>query len=152
MPTSRSAQSQARMEGKLTDLVHRKRSSSLERASSSRPMRQIRLSKRGVSDTAASETGCCTDHAVAIALPGQQNLNRALTSATEPTTAQGLTLDEVILRFRHPNAGVRKETLGGLKDIVSVNPQREVGQVVRALGGLVSDDVSRGFGNCCTVC
>ncbi len=79
---------------------------------------------------------------LAIALPGQDVLNRALaTTSTEPTTSQGLVLDEVILRFRHPNAGVRKESLGGLKEIVAVAPERQVGKVVRAVGGMVSDEV-----------
>jgi pre-rRNA-processing protein IPI1 len=35
---------------------------------------------------------------------------------------------------------VRKESLGGVKDILSADVGREVGKVVRALGGLVSDD------------
>ena len=46
----------------------------------------------------------------------------------------------MLLKFRHPNGGVRKETLTGLKDILTGNPGRDVGKVVRALGGLVSDD------------
>lgn len=69
-------------------------------------------------------------------------LTRALAiKSSEPTTAQGLVLDEVLVRFRHPNAGVRKDSLGGLKEILIVKVEKEVGKVVRALGGMVSDEV-----------
>lgn len=71
-----------------------------------------------------------------------------LANTDEPVTNGGLTLDEVLLRFRHPNGGVRKESLGGLKDILNVGVSREVGKVVRAIGGLVSDDV-RGLSPLC---
>lgn len=63
----------------------------------------------------------------------------------EPITSGGLTLDEVLLRFRHPNAGVRREALGGAKEILLQFPKREVGKVCRVLGGAVSDEVSRSF-------
>ena len=82
--------------------------------------------------------------AIAIALPGQNNLARALaTNVSEPTTAGGLTLDDLVYRLRHPNAGSRNEALHGLKDVLSGEPARQVGKVVRALGGLLSDDVRR---------
>ncbi|ORX40183.1 hypothetical protein BD324DRAFT_616690 [Kockovaella imperatae] len=76
-----------------------------------------------------------------IALPGQR-LDRAFATPDEPVTAQGLTLDEVILRLRHPNAGVRRDALGGIKEILVVQPARDVGKVLRALGGVISDDDS----------
>ena len=50
-------------------------------------------------------------------------------------------LDEVIVRFRHPNAGVRREALGGMKEILGIGVEKDAGKVVRAVGGLVSDDV-----------
>lgn len=81
----------------------------------------------------------------AIALPGQEALNRALqisegAGPSEPTTGSGLTLEDIFIRFRHPNSVVRKEALGGLKEILQVDVSREVGKVLRALGGLVADD------------
>lgn len=72
--------------------------------------------------------------------------------ALPPTTGKGLTLDEVLVLLRHPNGGVRKDNLSSLKEILVVGVEKgismgkregEVGKVVRALGGLVSDEVSR---------
>lgn len=88
----------------------------------------------------------------AIALPGQQPLERAAiqqdpssnfasTSAgAEPLTSSGLDLDEVLIRLRHPNAGVRRDSLGGVKEILKIRSGVEVGRVMRALGGMVADD------------
>lgn len=78
----------------------------------------------------------------AIALPNQNPLDRALQAPSgEPITSSGLTLDEVLLRFRHPNGGVRREAIGGLREILAQQPDREVGKVARVLGGAVSDEV-----------
>lgn len=80
---------------------------------------------------------------IAIALPNQNPLDRALQAPSgEAITSNGLVLDEVLLRFRHPNAGVRRETLGGLKEILVQQPKREVGRVTGVLGGYISDEVS----------
>ena len=49
------------------------------------------------------------------------------------------------MRFRHPNAGVRKDSLSGLKEILAVRVERQVGKVVKAIGGLVSDEVEEQF-------
>ena len=69
-------------------------------------------------------------------------INRSLAgTSSEPTTSQGLLLDEVLVRFRHPNAGVRRDSLGSLKEILVLGVGKEVGKVVRALGGMVSDEV-----------
>lgn len=84
----------------------------------------------------------CAD-APAIALPNQNPLDRALQAPSgEPITSNGLVLDEVLLRFRHPNAGARREAIGGLKEILLQQPQREVGKVTRVLGGSISDEVN----------
>jgi pre-rRNA-processing protein IPI1 len=72
-------------------------------------------------------------------------LNRALNvdASLEPRTAGGLTLEDVLIRLRHPNSGIRKETLGGLKDIVNAGgAEWDVGKVVRGIGGVLADEVS----------
>lgn len=51
-----------------------------------------------------------------------------------------MTLEDIFIRLRHPNSVVRKEALGGLREISQVDVSREVGKVLRALGGLVADD------------
>jgi pre-rRNA-processing protein IPI1 len=54
-----------------------------------------------------------------------------------------LVLDEILVRLRHPNSGVRKETLGGLKEVViSGGPGRDVGKIIRAIGGILADEVN----------
>lgn len=57
-------------------------------------------------------------------------------------TAAGLTLDEVLLRLKHPNGGVRKETLGSVRELVGQQPEKDVGKVLKALGAIIADDVS----------
>jgi hypothetical protein len=37
---------------------------------------------------------------------------------------------------------VRRDAITGLKEILAVKPEREVGKVIRALGGQIADDVS----------
>ncbi|WWC70685.1 uncharacterized protein I206_104636 [Kwoniella pini CBS 10737] len=101
--------------------------------------------KLGKGKKQASNATDTSFKARSIALPGQQSISRAILNAdglgpTEPTTANGLTLDDLFIRFRHPNAGVRKESIGGVKDILSIDAGRDVGKVLRALGSLVSDD------------
>ncbi|WWD18408.1 hypothetical protein CI109_102858 [Kwoniella shandongensis] len=101
--------------------------------------------KLGKGKQAASNATDTSFKARSIALPGQEALARAArvedgSGPSEPTTANGLTLDDLIIRFRHPNAGVRKESLGGVKEILGVEVGRETGKVLRALGGLISDD------------
>lgn len=80
-----------------------------------------------------------------IALPGQAVLTRALNegnAAGEATTAAGLALDEVMIRTRHPNAGVKRDAIQGIKDILSVDVGKDSGRVLATLGGLLADDVS----------
>lgn len=66
-----------------------------------------------------------------------------------PTTASGLTLDDVLIQLRHVNAGVRKEAFNHLKEVLISGVNKgiklgerhgEVAKVVRACGGLVSDE------------
>ena len=81
-----------------------------------------------------------------IALPGQAVLTRALqdpSASGEPTTAGGLGLDEVLLKTRHPNAGVKRDAIQGIKDILGVRPTVESGKVLATLGSLIADEVSR---------
>ncbi|KAL1413116.1 rRNA processing protein [Vanrija albida] len=94
-----------------------------------------------------------------IALPSQKPLARALANqqaeedgdepAGEPTTSAGLTIDEVLIQIRHANAGVRREAVFHLKEVLVAGMnmgikmgQRpgEVAKVVRAIGGLIADD------------
>ncbi|WVQ96749.1 hypothetical protein IAU59_003856 [Kwoniella sp. CBS 9459] len=102
--------------------------------------------KLGKGKKQASNATNTSFKARSIALPGQEALNRSLVVAegsagpSEPTTANGLTLDDLFIRFRHPNAGVRKEAIGGVKEILIIRVGREIGKVLRALGGLVSDE------------
>ncbi|OWT40035.1 pre-rRNA-processing protein IPI1 [Cryptococcus neoformans Bt1] len=101
--------------------------------------------KLGKGKKQASNTTDTSFKARSIALPGQEALNRALqisegAGPSEPTTANGLTLEDIFIRLRHPNSVVRKEALGGLREILQVDVSREVGKVLRALGGLVADD------------
>ncbi|RSH89327.1 hypothetical protein EHS25_002439 [Saitozyma podzolica] len=101
--------------------------------------------KLGKGKKAPSNATDTSFKARSIALPGQNPLVRALADrqadgSGEGITAQGLTLDEVLVRFRHPNAGVRRESLGGLKEILVRQPDREIGKVLRALGALIGDD------------
>ncbi|WVQ80727.1 hypothetical protein IAT38_002832 [Cryptococcus sp. DSM 104549] len=101
--------------------------------------------KLGKGKKVASNATDTSFKARSIALPGQEALSRALNLEegavlSEPTTANGLSLDEVLVRFRHPNAGVRKESIGGVKEILGQGVGRETGKVLRALGGLITDD------------
>ncbi|ORY31386.1 hypothetical protein BCR39DRAFT_526388 [Naematelia encephala] len=97
--------------------------------------------KLGKGKKQASNATDTSFKARSVALPGQQAIDRALVeNVNEPVTSSGLVLDEVLVRFRHPNAGVRKEALSGLKEILSSRPSRDVGKVLRALGGVLSDD------------
>ncbi|KAK8858519.1 hypothetical protein IAR55_002746 [Kwoniella newhampshirensis] len=101
--------------------------------------------KLGKGKQAASNATDTSFKARSIALPGQEALARAArvedgSGLSEPTTPNGLTLDDLIIRFRHPNAGVRKESLGGVREILTMDVGRETGKVLRALGGLISDD------------
>ncbi|WVF69251.1 hypothetical protein IAT40_004027 [Kwoniella sp. CBS 6097] len=102
--------------------------------------------KLGKGKKQASNATDTSFKARSIALPGQEALNRSLVIAegssgpSEPTTANGLTLDDLFIRFRHPNAGVRKEAIGGVKEILAIRISKEIGKVLRALGGLVSDE------------
>ncbi|WVQ72841.1 hypothetical protein IAR50_002402 [Cryptococcus sp. DSM 104548] len=101
--------------------------------------------KLGKGKKTASNATDTSFKARSIALPGQEALNRALlvsegNGPLEPTTANGLTLEDLFNRLRHPNSGVRKETLGGIKEILQQGIGKEIGKVLRALGGLVADD------------
>ncbi|WVN88732.1 uncharacterized protein L203_103945 [Cryptococcus depauperatus CBS 7841] len=100
--------------------------------------------KLGKGKKTASNATDTSFKARSIALPGQEALNRALLvkqgGATEPSTANGLTLSDLAIRLRHPNAAVRKESLGGIREILVINPSREINKVLRALGGLITDD------------
>ncbi|WWC88751.1 uncharacterized protein L201_003664 [Kwoniella dendrophila CBS 6074] len=101
--------------------------------------------KLGKGKKQASNATDTSFKARSIALPGQQAVSRAILAAdgqgpVEPTTANGLTLEDLFIRFRHPNAGVRRESINGVKDILSIDVSRDIGKVLRALGGLVSDD------------
>ncbi|WRT67705.1 uncharacterized protein IL334_004677 [Kwoniella shivajii] len=101
--------------------------------------------KLGKGKKQASNATDTSFKARSIALPGQQSVSRAILNdegqgPTEPTTANGLTLEDLCIRFRHPNAGVRKDSIGGVKDILGIAIGRETGKVLRALGGLISDD------------
>ncbi|KAK6908269.1 hypothetical protein I203_102270 [Kwoniella mangroviensis CBS 8507] len=101
--------------------------------------------KLGKGKKQASNATDTSFKARSIALPGQQAISRAILNSdglgpSEPTTANGLTLEDLFIRFRHPNAGVRRESLGGVKEILSIDVRRDIGKVLRALGGLVSDD------------
>ncbi|OCF40193.1 pre-rRNA-processing protein IPI1 [Kwoniella heveanensis CBS 569] len=103
--------------------------------------------KLGKGKKQASNATDTSFKARSIALPGQEALSRSLLVAegssggpSEPTTANGLTLDDLFIRFRHPNAGVRKEAIGGVKEILMIRISKEIGKVLRALGGLVSDE------------
>ncbi|ODN77559.1 hypothetical protein L202_04729 [Cryptococcus amylolentus CBS 6039] len=101
--------------------------------------------KLGKGKKSASNATDTSFKARSIALPGQEALNRALlvsegNGPSEPTTANGLTLEDLLNRLRHPNSGVRKETLGGIKEILQQGIGKEIGKVLRALGGLVADD------------
>lgn len=60
----------------------------------------------------------------------------------EPITSNGLTLEEVLFRFRHPNSGVRRDAIGAAKEILVQQPSQEVGKVCRVMGGAISDEVS----------
>ncbi|WWC96025.1 hypothetical protein V866_002892 [Kwoniella sp. B9012] len=101
--------------------------------------------KLGKGKKQASNATDTSFKARSIALPGQQAISRAILNSdglgpSEPATANGLTLEDLFIRFRHPNAGVRRESLGGVKEILSIDVRRDIGKVLRALGGLVSDD------------
>jgi hypothetical protein len=71
-----------------------------------------------------------------------------------PTSRRGVTLAEVLLTLRHPNAGVRKDALGELKEVLvngvewdgGVAMGRREGEVGKVLGvggvvRLVADEV-----------
>jgi hypothetical protein len=73
-----------------------------------------------------------------------------------PTSRRGVTLPEVLLTLRHPNAGVRKDALGELKEVLvngvewdgGVAMGRREGEVGKVLGvggvvRLVADEVGR---------
>ena len=47
----------------------------------------------------------------------------------------------MLSRSRHPNAGVRKDTLGGLKEILVHRVGKDVGKVIRVIGVMISDEV-----------
>lgn len=142
---------------KPTDMP-RKQSSSSERARSRPQTERTRPSRRDVGRRRLAST-----NAAAIALPSQKPLARALANkqaeddedddgpAGEPTTAAGLTIDDVLIQLRHANAGVRREAVHHLKEVLVAGMnmgikmgQRpgEVAKVVRAIGGLIADDVS----------
>jgi pre-rRNA-processing protein IPI1 len=62
-----------------------------------------------------------------------------------------LSLEDVLLQVRHPNAGARKEALLNVKEVLVDGVQKgvamgrregETGKVFRALGGMINDDVS----------
>ena len=64
-------------------------------------------------------------HTAAIALPSQNPLLRSLKDDAEagtvssiPTSKRGLTLDDVLGNLHHHNAGVKKDALGELKDVL----------------------------------
>lgn len=92
----------------------------------------------------------------AIALPSQNPLARALTTTetdpnAEPTTSRGLHLTEVLLTLRHPNAGVRKDGLTALKEVLVAGAEMgvgigkregETGKVIAGVVRLLGDDVS----------
>jgi pre-rRNA-processing protein IPI1 len=65
----------------------------------------------------------------------------------EPITSNGLTLEEVLFRFRHPNPGVRRDAIGAAKEILVQQPSKEVGKVCRVMGGAISDEVSLVIGH-----
>ena len=123
--------------------LRRKRSSSSAKVDSNQVTPPTPPSKRDVSDKTLPSTLGLRESAVA--LPHQTVISRALAddegASAGARTSQGLTLEEVTGRLRHPNAGVRKDALGGLREIVGLQPDGEVGTVVRALGGMLSDEV-----------
>ncbi|WVW84585.1 hypothetical protein I302_106619 [Kwoniella bestiolae CBS 10118] len=101
--------------------------------------------KLGKGKKQASNATDTSFKARSIALPGQQAISRAILNSdglgpSEPTTGNGLTLEDLFIRFRHPNAGVRRESIGGVREILTIDVGRDIGKVLRALGGLVSDD------------
>jgi pre-rRNA-processing protein IPI1 len=100
-------------------------------------------------------------NSLAIALPSQKQLSRALQTAPDdeagpstsaiPTTPSGLTLEDVLIQLRHVNAGVRKESLAHLREVLTAGVNHgvklgerhgEVAKVMRGVGALVADDVS----------
>jgi pre-rRNA-processing protein IPI1 len=115
-------------------------------------MLRIRLTKRDVSQ----EYEVAVADPQAIALPSQNPLARALTTAetdpnAEPTTSRGLHLTEVLLTLRHPNAGVRKDGLAALKEVLVAGAEMgtgigkregETGKVIAGVVRLLGDDVS----------
>jgi pre-rRNA-processing protein IPI1 len=102
--------------------------------------------KLGKGKQAPSNATNTSFKARSIALPGQGVISRALNggghAAGEATTAAGLALDEVMIRTRHPNAGVKRDAIQGIKDILVVDPKREAGRVLGTLGALLADEVS----------
>lgn len=66
-----------------------------------------------------------------------------------PTTASGLTIDDVLIQLRHVNAGARRENVWHLKEVLSAGVSLgvplgerhgEVAKVMRGIGALISDD------------
>ncbi|KAK4688283.1 pre-rRNA-processing protein IPI1, partial [Tremellales sp. Uapishka_1] len=120
---------------------------------------KLKLGKGKQLPTNATDTSF---KARSIALPGQNPISRALAAqandgngqpksdaALPPMTSRGIVLDEVLITLRHPNGGMRKDTLTSLKEVLVSGVEKgvamgrregEVGKVIRALGGLVSDN------------
>ncbi|EIW73638.1 hypothetical protein TREMEDRAFT_67469 [Tremella mesenterica DSM 1558] len=100
---------------------------------------KFKLGKGKKQPTNATDTSF---KARSIALPGQASISRALVDgdSDEPRTSLGLGLDDVLARLRHPNAGVRKDSLASIKDLLVSEPTREVGKILRGLGVVISDE------------
>lgn len=74
-----------------------------------------------------------------------------LAPSSTPTTAAGLSIDDVLVQLRHVNAGVRREAVNHLREVLASGValgvplgerHGEVAKVVRGIGGLISDEVS----------
>lgn len=77
-----------------------------------------------------------------------------MVSTAVPTTPSGLTIDDVLVQLRHVNAGVRREAVNHLKDVLNAGValgvpmgerHGEVAKVVRGIGGLITDEVRLPF-------
>ncbi|GHJ88879.1 hypothetical protein NliqN6_5281 [Naganishia liquefaciens] len=114
--------------------------------------------KLGKGKQAANNATDTSYKARSIALPSQNPLLRSLkddaeagTASSIPTSKRGLTLDDVLGNLHHHNAGVKKDALGELKDVL-VNGvelgvqmgqrQGEIGRVIRGVLGLISNEES----------
>ncbi|KAJ9108480.1 hypothetical protein QFC20_003386 [Naganishia adeliensis] len=116
---------------------------------------KLKLGKGKQAATNATDTSY---KARSIALPSQNPLLRSLkadhedpTANTTPTSRRGLTLDEVLVNLHHHNAGVKKDALSELKDVLVNGAEMgvqmgqregEIGRVIRGVLGLISNEES----------